>query len=311
MTFADKLREIESELSPEFDQLFNTVLDNQKHEGDLLLIIENGFYNPDVHNWVLPKKLSPYMIGLTSEGISAYTHYEFIHNYRTNAIVDFSYSKYLEDLKNRVSETKEGLEQIQRLEEQSIHLEMLIYLKIWEADLFIKRYYQIVRLLQGLSYDWHFKIAESNRDEEATGKRHTIIRQKVRDVFQNEFPAIYQSFKVAYKTQVRNSIAHSKFSFQSRHIHLDNYIQSDPASQLKVITFDEWIEMFHYTMILYNEQIGFIEKARSYYSEIAAKSDNLCEVMITRKDPEERVEYHTLKHRPEFGRWHWLSQDNS
>ena len=310
MLFNDKLHEISAQIIPEFDRLFDTIIENQVHFGDLLLIHENGFYYPEIHNQGTSKKFSPYMIGPSDEGFSAYTHYEFIHNYRTQAVVDFSHAEYLDNLTRKATDTAEELQHIKNVEEQSIHLEMLIYLKIWEADLFIKRYYQVVRLLEGLSYDWHFKIAESNRDEDATGKRHVIIRNKIRDKFQAEFLTIYQSFKTAYLTQVRNSIAHSKFSFHERNIQLGNQIQSDPASQLNGVSFDEWINMFHHTLILYNEQLRFIQKARDYYSEMVTNTDNICEVMVTRQDPEERVEYHSLKYRPDFDRWHWLSQDD-
>ena len=237
MLFNDKLHEISAQLTPEFDRLFDTILENQVHPGDLLLIHENGFYNPDVHNWETPQKFNPYMFGPNDEGFSAYTHYEFIHDYRTQAVVGFSHTEYLDNLTKEPSEIAEEFQQLKSIEEQTIHLEMLIYLKIWEANLFIKRYYQFVRLFQGLPYDWHFKIAESNRDEDATGKRHVIIREEIRDKLKTAFPAIYQSFKTAYLTQVRNSIAHSKFSFQSRNIHLGNYIKSDPASQSNGVSF--------------------------------------------------------------------------
>ena len=87
MLFKDKLNKIEINLSTEFDRLFEKVIENQSHDGDLLLILENGFYNPEVYTWNnLNKKISPYMIGPNHDGHSSNTHYEFIHTYRTGAI---------------------------------------------------------------------------------------------------------------------------------------------------------------------------------------------------------------------------------
>ncbi len=313
MLFRDKLNEIGKKLSPEFDKLFDKIVESQSHDGDLLLVLENGLYNPDVHNWNnLDKKFSPYMIGPSHEGHSSNTHYKFIHIYRTNTIADITHSEYLKELEY-TPEKREQIDQMQEIEGQSIQIEMLIYLKIWEADSFIKRFYQICRLLHGEPYDWHFKITESNRDSGATGNRQTLIRKKIRDRFQNDFPIIYKAFKTAYLTQVRNSIAHSKYSTIERNIHLNNYVKKDPASQLHELKFDEWIEMFHNTMIIYNEQIGLFKKIRKMYSEIAKHHNNLIQVRINRKDPEEKTEYCFLKYQqltPEFGRWSWAKEDN-
>lgn len=313
MLFRDKLNEIGKKLSPEFDRLFEEIIEKQSHNGDLLLILENGLYNPEVHTWKnLHEKLSPYMIGPSHEEHSSNTHYKFIHTYRNNAIADISLKNYLKEMEY-TPEKREQIDQMQEVESQSIQLEMLIYLKIWEADSFIKRFYQICRILHREPYDWHFKIAESNRDRSATGNRQTLIRKKIRDRLKDEFLIIYEAFKKSYLTQVRNSIAHSKYSIIGRNIHLNNYVKEDPASQLQGLEFDEWIEMFHHTMIIYNEQIGLIEKTRKLYNGFAKNHNNLIQVRINRQDPEERTEFRFLKYRqltPEFGRWSWAREED-
>lgn len=309
MLFNEKLNEIGKKLSPEFDKLFKKVSSSQSHTGDLLLIQENGLYYPDVHSWNnLKEKMSPYMIGPGFERLSYNTHYEFIHSYRTTSIANIKIDDYLKELEYKPEKRKE-IDQLKEFEGQSIQFEMLLYLKIWEADFFIKTFYQIARLLNSEPYDWHFKVAESNRDSEATGNRQKIIREKIRNRFKEEFPIIYEAFKLAYNTQIRNSIAHSKYSILSRAIRLNNYIEKDSASQLQSISFDDWIELFHTTLMIYNEQIGFINKSKKYYSEIAKENNNIIQVRINRKDPEERIEYHYLEYKEfseDFGRWSWF-----
>lgn len=239
MLFLDKLNQIAHELVPEFERLFQVLLENQSHDGDLLLVYENGFYDPEVHTWnSLNEKFSPYVIGPSHEGHSAYLHYEFIHEYRTNGIMPFSHTEYMKKLEYS-EERQIDIELLKKQECYTIQLEMLIYLKIWESDTFIKRFYQIVRLIHGEPYDWHFKVRTRDSIKD-------LITIKIIDRFKNEFPKIYRAFKESYIAQVRNSIAHSNYSFLGRNINLNN----SKGNSLYGLTFEKWIEIFHTTMII-------------------------------------------------------------
>lgn len=73
MLFKDILNSKTEKLQPEFDKLFDDILNKQTHDGDLLLCRVNGFYNPEVYSWTnIEEKLSPYMIGPNKEGHSDY-----------------------------------------------------------------------------------------------------------------------------------------------------------------------------------------------------------------------------------------------
>ena len=172
---------------------------------------------------------------------------------------------------------------------------MLIYLKVWESDLFIKRLYQFARIINNEHYDWYFKISESSRDRTSNGTRQNIIRSKIKDRFKIKSPIIYNLLKNTYNTQIRNSIAHSNYSFLNRYIHLNNFIKSDPFSQNKSITFDEWINIFHSTLILHNLYIGMISAINERYLEIAKLNGNVLKIMVTEssgKQYELPLEYH-------------------
>ncbi len=303
MLFRDILIKKNHDLEPEFDKLFNDILNNQSHEGDLLLVQVNGFYYPGAKYWDNIPNKDPYMIGMGSEGHSDRCHYNFIDLYRSASIYKLTYPEYL----NEVAFSEERMEEIKKLEQKeswSIQLEMLIYLKIWEADLFIKKLYQTTLISQGLAYDWHFKIAESNRDNNATGKREDIIRNKIRDILMGKYPLIYSAIKNAYKTQIRNSIAHSRYFHSGRHIHLNNYLKNDPASQLEVISFDNWIDIFHDTMAIYNQLIGFSNRIDSHYSDLIKNPNDTVTVRLNRKDPVEREEFIKLGYREFYNDWH-------
>ncbi|MFC4231567.1 hypothetical protein ACFOW1_06685 [Parasediminibacterium paludis] len=85
MLFTDIFNKKTQELQPEFDKLFKDILENQTHDGDLLLMRVNGFYYPEANNWDNTLFKNPYMIGPNTEGHSDYWHYRFIHNYRQNS----------------------------------------------------------------------------------------------------------------------------------------------------------------------------------------------------------------------------------
>ena len=185
----------------------------------------------------------------------------------------------------------------------SIQTEMLIYLKIWESDAFIKSLYELARLIKGEPYDWHFKIKESNRDKEATGNRDTILRQLVRDQFETLVPALYASFKIAFKTQVRNAIAHSQYAILGRHITLNNFVKEDPAAQLRSLSFDEWIDIFHETIIIYSLYNELLTKINNEYAHISKQNGNWFEVRVNMEEPDINAIYRRVEYDSVSGMW--------
>ena len=260
MIFKDMLAENAKKIDSEFSKLLEIAFHNSVHKGDLLLVYLNGFYDPKMLEWNERNspKLNPHVIGVGQAGQSEGLHYEFIHKYRMENFHTLTHSEYLNQLVWS-PEKKEDIEKLIFKEEHSIQLEMLIYLKVWEADLLIKRFYQLTRLLYGESYDWYFKISNSSRDAEANGTRQEIWREKIRNRIRKYSPFLEDFIKETYKTQIRNSIAHSNYSFLGRNIHLNNFIKGDPASQLSVITFDEWAKIFHNTLLLHSRSSKSLE----------------------------------------------------
>jgi len=300
MIFKEIVKLKGGKLRPVFDELFDLIIKNQSHPGDLLIVYENGVYKPEVLTWDnIDRKLLPYSIGPNDEGHSEIDHHKFILAYLQSYECKITHKEYLKEVKYDPDQ-KDKIDKFLLLEKFSIQLEMLVYLKIWEADLFIKRFYQLARLLNGEEYDWHFKISESNRDKTATGTRQEIIRKKTRDRFEKPIPELFKAFKNSYLTQIRNAIAHSRYSFMNRYIHLNNFIENDKSSQLHSLKFDDWIDRFHETVILYNEYIRFFNNVNSHYAEIAKKNNNLVEVKLNMKEPKEKVEYRFMEYRPEW-----------
>lgn len=314
MLFKEILDDKYKTLWPQFEKLYQLVVKNQTHDTDLLLIHINAFYNPEVYTWdnIHPQP-SPYMFGPNHEGHSEYTHFDFIGEYVKNNVSTQSIADYLAAVKYDEHRRKE-IDALTFAESISIQTEMLIYLKIWESDMFIKKFYQLANLIDKQPYDWHFKLSTSSRSPKPghestgfvltpTGTRDVIIRTKIRDKFKKRIPKLYDAFKKSYNGQIRNSIAHSQYSILGRHIQLNNYIAEDPYSQLKVLPFDEWIDRFHETLVIYTLYREFIERVNDNYGELAMQNNKMLQIRITRKDPEEKVEFGVLHYREFFKDW--------
>jgi len=303
MLFNDILKKTELELDPEFKRLFQLALKNQSHNGDLLLLAINGNHEKfidDVNKTI--KKYCPYVIGPGKAGRSDTAHYNFIHKYRTQVLTTTPFDEYLKQVEWDATREAE-INTLVDNEEMSIQLEMLVYLKIWEGDLFIKNLYELVRILKGDCYDWHFKIKESKRDSEGIASRDILIRQLIREEIRPFSEVIYNCIKESYRTQLRNAIAHSNYAFLGRRIHLFNDIEGDPSHQLRCLHFNVWISMFHNTMMLYNYMTWLKNTVKEHYSQLAIMGNGCNEIRITKADG--AYEYRLVEYIHEMNRWKW------
>ena len=156
------------------------------------------------------------------------------------------------------------------------------------------------------NYDWYFKIAESPGDKNHSGTRQEIIRLKIRNRIKQFSIPMYKALKDSYKTQIRNSIAHSNYSFLGRNIQLYNYSRKDPHAQMKGLDFDNWIDIFHNTMVLYNEYIRMNKLINEHYAQIAFENGNTMEISVTEKDGKTYPLY--LEYRPEWKYWKYKQE---
>lgn len=273
MIVAELLEENNPAVREAIDELFAAAESNQTHEQDIFLVDQHGFYQellaqPEVRE---EHELSPYVIGPDYVGHAEATSYEFINWYRQSHRVD----------RDGLQESL-GDEEFEQHERLMLEIEKNIYLKFWESDLILKRLYQLSRLVNGESYDWHFYISPDPRDGPS---KHEIIRKEVRDEVEEECPSFYSVVKDNYKTQIRNAIAHSQYAFLGRSIHYLNYSE-DPKAHcpIRAMPFDEWYDLFSNTILLHNELIRAFKEYRARFREKALANGNRLEVRITRYD---------------------------
>ncbi len=301
MIFIDLIKKYNKELHPEFEKIFELGLKNQYYHTDLLLWKINGSFQENLVE-AKPskeKKWNTHVIGPGIEGFSDQTHYDFINQYRQSNVSKYSYDEYLK----KVTYDPENIEEIDKLihfESTSIQIEMLIYLKIWEADLMIKKMYELTRILNGESYNWYFKVAESSRDKNSNGTRQDIIRKLVRDKLSDSSPFLQEWISNIYKTQIRNSIAHSNYAIIGRNINLNNFIKDDPASQLHSLQFDEWHDIFHKLIVLHNQYIWLANTVNEYYAS-KVLSGEVIDILISERDGNQYS--YELEYRAEYKDW--------
>lgn len=305
MLFQEILDKKFSSIGHQFDLLHNLAAERQTHGGDLLLVHQNGFYNPEVLTWDnFDEKLSPYLIGPNVEGHSDDTHYSFITHYVQNHLTNQSYTEYLKSIEFEESKIQE-IDKVIYHETMSVQTEMLIYLKIWQSDTFIKKLYQLVLLINKQPYDWHFKITRYNREKNTTGTRDVIIREKIRDKLDKDLPILKNHIEKAYSSQVRNAIAHSEYAILGRRIELLNYDRNDPHSQMQSISFDDWVDRFHETLMIYSCYDKLMKPININYGKMALYNNKTVEIRVNRMNPIKETQYLHLFYREHFEDWGW------
>ena len=262
MLFQERLQKIEQELSSEVKKLIKIAIDKQNHNGNLLLVYLNCWYESDSNGE------SKYQIGHGTIGLSDITHYKFIDSYRRNINVRTSTQEFYHKMEDIDSE----------FEEFTVSIEMLIYLKIWENDMFLKTWYQFLNILSGIDYDWEFKLKDFNNDE-GISNRPDLIRNVFKDGLSNYSEAIKEHINIAYKQQVRNAIAHSNYYFFGRQITLTNYNCNDKYNIIEKLTYEDWYSMFHSAIMIHNSYLLLKSEINNYYTELYKETRNPIEVV--------------------------------
>jgi hypothetical protein len=300
MIFSDNLKTQSPTVEKGVAELFDAAFNNQSHPQDLLLVDQHGFYNPEFSGVKLSdgRTLSPYLIGPDWIGFADQTNYEFINWYRQ------SHQANKQEFIDELGKNPE----LANAEIIAIQIEKSIYLKFWESDLNLKRLYQLSSLATGVSYNWHFKIPTNLRE----GSKHEIIRKEIRDKIKNICPTFFDLVRKNYKTQIRNAIAHSQFSITGRVIDYLNFSKDPNAfSPIKGLTFDQWYELFHDTLLIHNELLHYFQSYRDKYVEKAKESKNCLEVRITKENG--AIEFYHVGVMKDLNSWIWyenLSDDD-
>lgn len=291
MLFRDLIGELRGGVATAVEELFSAAHSHQTHPQDLLLVDQHGFYCEALASSQTDgqSRLSPSVVGPDQIGFANSTFYEFVDWFRNSHVLD----------KAQWEEQVAHDPETQKDERLTIQIEQSIYLRFWEADSLLKRYYQLGSLALDEPYDWRLTIPSHTRK----GSKHEFIRKQIRDRVKCICPNFYALVKDNYKTQIRDAIAHSQLYMVGRVIRFLNHSPNPAAhAPLAGMSFDEWYRQFHATLLLHNETIGAFRRYRKRYEEQALANNNRIEVRAIARDGSQSFPELALH---ADGRWVW------
>jgi hypothetical protein len=284
MLFNEILKEKFDTLSPLFNALFDLAIKNQTHSGDLLLVMEHALLAEERDLDDPEKQKLYYNIGTGMDYHCETASHDFIRQY-IRSVIDMSYTDY-KALHRYSAERSEEIDEIVFEESNTIQTEMLIYLKIWEGEAFLKKMYQVSRLINGMDYDWHLMIGFGGQRTSGIMERFEVIRA-LKENLKEKAPGLFNVVKRTHWSQLRNAIAHSQYAMLGRHIVLNNYVHGKVEHKLG-LDFDEWVDVFHETLTIFTLYEMFFNRVREYYYELTLPHNLKKEIRVQRRFPEER-----------------------
>jgi hypothetical protein len=290
MLFNDILKEKYDQLAPVFNKLFDLAIKNQTHSGDLLLVMENAHLTEESDPDDNEKVKLFYNIGPTMDYHCETANHNFIKQY-IRSVITMPYEDY-KALHVYSPEKSKEIDDILFEESNTIQVEMLIYLKIWEGEAFLKKMYQVSRLVTGQDYDWHLRITHKKKKAREM-ERHELLT-KLKENLQQGVPELFDVVNRVHRSQLRNAIAHSQYAMLGRNIMLNNQNKRNSEHQ-HGFDFNEWVDLFHDTLTIYTLYEVMFDKVKEYYFEK--------EVRVTRLYPEERRSLILLYSREYFKDW--------
>jgi hypothetical protein len=298
MLFNDILKEKYDQLAPVFNKLFDLAIKNQTHSGDLLLVMENAHLTEESDPDDNEKVKLFYNIGPTMDYHCETANHNFIKQY-IRSVITMPYEDY-KALHVYSPEKSKEIDDILFEESNTIQVEMLIYLKIWEGEAFLKKMYQVSRLVTGQDYDWHLRITHKKKKAREM-ERHELLT-KLKENLQQGVPELFDVVNRVHRSQLRNAIAHSQYAMLGRNIMLNNQNKRNSEHQ-HGFDFNEWVDLFHDTLTIYTLYEVMFDKVKEYYFETAKEFNLKKEVRVTRLYPEERRSLILLYSREYFKDW--------
>jgi hypothetical protein len=292
MLYKDKLDSFNRISQNAVEDFFKKCKQNQSDPNDLLLVILHGFFDESILQTrkIGNKKLSPYVFGHGYEGLANDTQYQFFHQFRLTYFTNNSREDYIKYNTNENPGWKNYYHIITQLE-------LLVYLKFWESDFILKQLFNMSsNLLHGKEYDWYKSMKDS-------GKKNLIENQIIRSC-KKRAPKFYDYLRKSYSRQIRNAAAHSQFWIVGDHINFNNYDPND-GHCLKTLNIEDWEDIFHRTIMLYNYLIKYTEEfKKEYANEVRGKHFGK-RVRITNKG--KLIKYEWLRLDESNDRWIWYN----
>lgn len=282
MLYDELLKGSMEKVKPIISSLFETAFKKQSHNGDILLVINHAFLN--TLNY---QGSSKYKMGLGDEGIAWTSFTEYFQWYLTNHTLPGDPT----ELKKTFKENKDW----RRGESIITQFELMLFLKLWECDYFLKILFNLCRLANGHSYCWD----KNMKHKKAAKLIENEIIQKTSKVCPPFSKILYES----YNRQIRNAIAHSQFKVNQGNLNLLN-IDKVEENSLRNITLEKWETMFHNSIAIYLSVLRHLKEYHLVYKNQLSSKNDIIQVRFDGEEPQNlNVKLHNYGSR--FERWTW------
>lgn len=119
-----------------------------------------------------------------------------------------------------------------------------MYLDIWENELFLRTFAELVKVANGEHYDWGLDLSKLND----TGKGN-FIRKQIIDKLSG-YPYIQEVVRKAYNSNLRNVVGHSQYHLVPGGLWFDNFGRTKYATS-RGLAFEEWESTVAYAWVLF------------------------------------------------------------
>jgi len=184
---------------------------------DYILFLANAHYDNTKEKSIL----NPYVLNYKPD--------ENHDKFRLNILLDYANSHYSQNSFNTMDS------------EASVTFELMIYTHLWESKPFLKQFYRLSALIDGLEYQWKVLVPDS--------PKYKCIRS-IKESFERSNIKLANIITGSYNSSLRNAFAHSEYTFSNfkNEIILKNY--KGKPYEIDRISLNDWTVRFCNSFLL-------------------------------------------------------------
>lgn len=149
--------------------------------------------------------------------------------------------------------------------EKSIMQICNIYLDIWENELFLRNFIELIKIANGEHYDWNLDL--SKLKDNGKGR---LIREEIIGKLE-KYPYLQELLKIAYNSNLRNAVGHSQFHLVQGGIYLDTFGRNRFAT-VQGFNFEQWEKIFVYSWLVFKLLFSVLKQTVSDFFFRASKT---------------------------------------
>jgi hypothetical protein len=215
----EDFRKLRYEIEEAINEAFEFAKSHEKNKNDYILFLSRSDYKTTKDS-----NFSPWHLDNSLQ--------EFIDRHRVDFLLQYLNQQYNFHTENSADS------------KYSLTIELMIYSQLWESKHNLANFKKLADLCDSKSYDWSVQIPEDSK--------YKFVNNNICEVFKKHNLKIYDIFKDAYKSQLRNAFAHSLYYFSPNGHNL--VLENDDGKNYltKELSFDEWTVIFLKSTLLQN-----------------------------------------------------------